>query len=137
MGQVWDRSALLRPHVLASSPGRFEASVSCECEAGGTVGKLESQAADGACAACIAKSWDAAAASVARTSGSLTSRCSWAPALDSLGFWRSPATSPKTRLSSQTPLQGMAVLPGGHFVATACPREIRGWAASLVLRSCM
>ncbi|CAE6971451.1 Mpped2 [Symbiodinium sp. CCMP2456] len=56
---VWDRSALLRPH------------------AGGTVGKLESQ-----------------------------------------DFWK-----PHEQM-----LVGMAVLPGGHFVATACPREIRGWA---------
>ena len=26
---------------------------------------------------------------------------------------------------------GMAVLPGGHFLATACPDEIRGWVFQL------
>ncbi|CAE7340609.1 Mpped2, partial [Symbiodinium necroappetens] len=38
--------------------------------------------------------------------------------LESQDFWK-----PHEQM-----LVGMAVLPGGHFVATACPREIRGWA---------
>ena len=42
----------------------------------------------------------------------------------------------QTLLADPPPPQGMAVLPGGHFVATACPREIRGWAVSPALRSC-
>lgn len=30
---------------------------------------------------------------------------------------------------------GMAVLPGGRFLATACPDEIRGWVRLLALPS--